>query len=78
VAFDEVAALGLGPDHPTVRQMVELGLMEEDAERLRTTPAGRRVLDAVTTELALAHTYPDTGSQISKPPSPDTGSKASG
>ena len=54
VPFDEVAALGLSAGHPTVRQMVELGLLAEDAERLIATPAGRRVLDAVTTELALS------------------------
>lgn len=54
VAFDEVAALDLSPAHPTVRKLVELGLLVEDAERLRATAAGRRVLDAVTTELALS------------------------
>jgi len=54
VAFEEVAALGLQPDHPTVRRMVELGLLAEDAGRLRATPGGRRVLDRVTAELAGA------------------------
>lgn len=54
VTFDEVAALGLSADHDTVRRMVDLGLLAEDRQRLRATPAGRRVLDALTTELALA------------------------
>jgi oxygen-independent coproporphyrinogen-3 oxidase len=77
VAFSEVTALGLEPDHPTVRRMVGLGLVADDAGRLRATPGGRRVLDRLTTELATA-TYPSNGSQISKPPSPVMGSKASG
>jgi putative oxygen-independent coproporphyrinogen III oxidase len=54
VAFAEVAALGLQPDHPTVRRMVELGLVADDARRLRVTSGGRRVLDRVTAELAGA------------------------
>ena len=54
VAFTEVAALGLQPDHPTVRRMVGLGLLVDDDRRLRATSAGRRVLDRVTAELALA------------------------
>jgi len=54
VEFDEVVALGLQPDHPTVRRMVGLGLVAEDAGRLRATPGGRRVLDRVTAELAGA------------------------
>ncbi|TBR24198.1 coproporphyrinogen III oxidase [bacterium] len=52
VAFADLAALGLQPDHPTVRRMVELGLVAEDARRLRATPGGRRVLDRLSTELA--------------------------
>ena len=54
VAFVEVAPLGLQPDHPTVRRLVELGLVADDAERLRVTAAGRRILDRVTAELAGA------------------------
>jgi oxygen-independent coproporphyrinogen-3 oxidase len=54
VAFEEVAALELRPDHPTVRRMVELGLVAKDALRLRATPKGRRVLDRLTAELAGA------------------------
>jgi len=77
VAFSDVAALQLSPDHPTVRLMVELGLLTEDAERLVATLAGRRVLDSVTAELALAEPYPSTGNHISKPPSPVAGSNAS-
>jgi len=52
VPFGELAALGLRPGHPTVGRMVELGLLAEDPARLRATPAGRRVLDRVTAELA--------------------------
>jgi oxygen-independent coproporphyrinogen-3 oxidase len=54
VPYGELAALGLGPDHPGVRRMMELGLVAEDVERLRATPAGRRVLDRLTAELAAA------------------------
>jgi oxygen-independent coproporphyrinogen-3 oxidase len=54
VAFGELSALGLSPEHPTVRRLTDLGLLAGDAERLRATPEGRRVLDAVTAELALA------------------------
>lgn len=53
VPFPELAALKLRPDHPTVRRMVELGLVAEDALRLRATPEGRRVLDRLTMELAI-------------------------
>lgn len=53
VDFGEVAALDLHPDHPVVRRLAELGLVAEDAARLRVTAAGRRLLDRVTTELAL-------------------------
>lgn len=52
VPFAEVAALGLSPAHPTVRQLVKLGFLADDPDRLRATPAGRRVLDALTAELA--------------------------
>ena len=54
VPFEEVAALELRPNHPAVRRMVELGLVADDARRLRATPQGRRVLDRLTAELALA------------------------
>ena len=50
VAFREVAALGLTPDK--VSYLVELGLLADDAERLRATRAGRLVLDRLTGELA--------------------------
>lgn len=51
--FTDVAALDLGPDAPRVRRLVDLGLIAPDRDRLRATVDGRRVLDAVTTELAL-------------------------
>ena len=54
VAFAELALLGLSPNHPKVRSLVELDLLVDDAERLRATANGRRVLDRLTTELALA------------------------
>ena len=54
VDYGELAPLGLQPDHPTVRRMVELGLVADDARRLRVTPGGRRVLDRVTAELVGA------------------------
>ncbi|MBO9707128.1 MAG: coproporphyrinogen III oxidase [Caulobacter sp.] len=48
VAFSEVAALGLSPDTPRVKTLVETGLLVEDAQRLRATRAGRLVLDRLT------------------------------
>lgn len=54
VAFAELAVLGLSPNHPQVLSLVQLGLLVDDAERLRATANGRRVLDRLTTELALA------------------------
>jgi oxygen-independent coproporphyrinogen-3 oxidase len=52
VAFDEVAALGLTPSHPKVADLVAAGLIAPDPVRLRATPAGRLLLDHVTSRLA--------------------------
>ena len=54
VTYEEVAALGLGPDHAEVRHLVDLGLLVADPLRLRASPAGRLVLNALTERLALA------------------------
>lgn len=54
VAYGEVAALGLGPDHAEVRDLVDMGLLLADPRRLRASPAGRLVLNALTERLALA------------------------
>jgi putative oxygen-independent coproporphyrinogen III oxidase len=54
VPFEDLRALELRPDHSTVQRMVKLGLVIADPQRLRATPAGRRVLDRLTAELALA------------------------
>ena len=54
VRFEEVAALGLTSKHPEVRHLVGLGLLADDPDRLRATPAGRRVLDSLTAALATA------------------------
>lgn len=45
----ELAALDLDP--ALIARLVELGLLADDPERLRATPAGRLVLDALTAEL---------------------------
>jgi oxygen-independent coproporphyrinogen-3 oxidase len=50
VAWAEVAALAIPPAR--VADLVSLGLLAEDPIRLRATPAGRLVLDRLTTELA--------------------------
>jgi coproporphyrinogen III oxidase-like Fe-S oxidoreductase len=52
--FGDVAALGLTAACPPVRELVAHGLLVDDPERLRATAAGRRVLDRLTTELAMA------------------------
>ncbi|WP_340647160.1 radical SAM family heme chaperone HemW [Phenylobacterium sp.] len=54
VAFTELAALGLTPAHPEVLRLIEAGLLAHDQDRLRATPAGRLVLNWVTSRLALA------------------------
>jgi len=54
VPFVEIGALGLGPDHSTVAEFIEDGLLAPDAKCLRVTPAGRLLLDRLTTKLALA------------------------
>lgn len=52
VRFDEMAPLGLTPDLRKVRDLVEAGLLVDDANRLRATRAGRLVLDRLTGTLA--------------------------
>ncbi|MES2343412.1 MAG: radical SAM family heme chaperone HemW [Pseudomonadota bacterium] len=54
VAFDEIAALGLALAHPEVASLIAAGLIAPDPARLRATPAGRLVLNWVTSRLALA------------------------
>ena len=51
VPLAQVKALGLGPDSPRAAVLVEQGLIDIDAERIRTTEAGRLVLDRVLAEL---------------------------
>ena len=46
----DVAALAISPDK--IAGLIELGLLADDPDRLRTTPRGRLVLDRLTTELA--------------------------
>ena len=52
VEFAEVAALGLGPLHPEVSDLVTAGLLTPDPHRLRATAAGRLVLNWLTGRLA--------------------------
>ena len=52
VSFDEVHALGLSPVHPEVGELIAAGLLAPDPDRLRATPAGRLILDHVTSRLA--------------------------
>ena len=54
VAYSDLAALNLNPDHDEVRAMTEDGLLVADTARLRATPAGRLVLNWLTGRLALA------------------------
>jgi oxygen-independent coproporphyrinogen-3 oxidase len=49
VPLAELAALSLPA--PRIESLIELGLLADDRERLRATPAGRLVLDRVTAEL---------------------------
>jgi oxygen-independent coproporphyrinogen-3 oxidase len=50
VPLADVAALAITPDK--IAAFVALGLLADDPNRLRATPAGRLVLDRLTTELA--------------------------
>lgn len=52
VRFEEMAPLGLTPDLPKVRDLVDAGLLVDDPNRLRATRAGRLVLDRLTGTLA--------------------------
>ena len=52
VTFAEMAPLGLTPDLPKVRDLVQAGLLAPDVNRLRATRAGRLVLDRLTGVLA--------------------------
>jgi oxygen-independent coproporphyrinogen-3 oxidase len=52
VGFAEVAEIGLKRDHPTVVALTAAGLLVPDPDRLRATPAGRLLLDHVTSRLA--------------------------
>jgi len=54
VPFAEIAALRLGPSHPEVEALIAQGLLVPDPAALRATSAGRLVLNAVITRLALA------------------------
>ena len=54
VAFWEMSALELSPDAAVVRRLVEMGLLVDDSEQLRATTDGRRLLNAVTSELVLS------------------------
>lgn len=53
VGFGDVSALGLSPEAPVVRRLIEMGLLADDTQRLRATEDGRRLLNAVTSELVL-------------------------
>lgn len=53
VTFAEVAPLGLSPEHPRVQALVDAGLLQKDNFRLRSTPAGRLLLDHVTRQLLV-------------------------
>ncbi len=53
VAWRELEPLGLGPESPVVRDLAGQGLLANDADRLRATPAGRFVLDGVTRTLIV-------------------------
>ena len=50
VRLADVAVLGITAEK--IADLVQLGLLADDPQRLRTTPAGRLVLDRLTTELA--------------------------
>jgi putative oxygen-independent coproporphyrinogen III oxidase len=51
VVLGDVEALEIPPDR--IADLVALGLLADDPQRLRATPAGRLVLDRLTRELAL-------------------------
>lgn len=56
VPFTELTALYLSPLHPEIAELIAAGLLAPDTLRLRATPAGRLVLNWLTSRLALAET----------------------
>ena len=54
VRWAEVAALGLRPASPVITALVDEGHLRIDAIGLRTTEAGRKLLDHLTRRLVLA------------------------
>lgn len=54
VSWAEVAALGLRPASPVITALVDEGHLRIDAIGLRTTEAGRKLLDHLTRRLVLA------------------------
>ncbi len=53
VAFKDLAALDLTPEHPRVILLADLGLLSITGEHMVATAKGRAVLDAVTSALAV-------------------------
>ena len=54
VGFAELKPLGLTAAHPAVAEFARNGLLRVTGERMIATPAGRLVLDRLTTELATS------------------------
>jgi len=54
VPLADVAALGLGPEAPRATALVDMGMVEVEAGRIRATARGRMVLDRVIAELVSA------------------------
>jgi oxygen-independent coproporphyrinogen-3 oxidase len=53
VGWSDLAALDLTSHSPAVLELAEIGLVSPDANRLRATPEGRRMLDSVIRKLVL-------------------------
>ena len=53
LAWGDVTALGLSPDHPVVHALIMQNMLVSDPKRLRSTAMGRLILDEITRKLAL-------------------------
>ena len=68
VAMHDLAPLTLSAGSPVLRELIELGLLTIDEQRLAATESGRRVLNAVTRRLLTENGNRDRQALVSSSP----------